>query len=155
MKPQTRYFTAAALLAIGGIAAAALFPRTHRALCGQGGGIWHSTQDYCIRPDCRQQHNCGERAFVPREQCQAIRAGDTLDKAWFILGEPNRTATIGFGKQKAAAKRRKSGLTASGWERFAAEDRKAACVAQRSCEAQMLFSAFQAAFCAAYQRQPH
>ncbi|EEP67827.1 hypothetical protein GCWU000324_02077 [Kingella oralis ATCC 51147] len=44
---------------------------------------------------------------------------------------------------------------ASGWERFAEEDRKAACVAQQSCEAKMLFSAFQAAFCAAYQRQPH
>ena len=88
MKPQTRYFTAAALLAIGSIAAAALFPRANRALCGQGGGIWHNTQDYCIRPDCRQQHNCGEHAFVPREQCQTIRAGDTLDKAWFILGEP-------------------------------------------------------------------
>jgi len=65
-----------------------LFHRTNRPLCEKGGSIWHNTQDYCIRPDCRQQHNCGERAFVPREQCQTIRAGDTLDKAWFILGEP-------------------------------------------------------------------
>lgn len=51
MKPQTCYFTAAALLAIGSIAAAALFPRANRALCEQGGGIWHNTQNDCIRPD--------------------------------------------------------------------------------------------------------
>lgn len=112
MKPQTRYFTAAALLAIGSIAAAALFPRANRALCGQGGGIWHNTQDYCIRPDCRQQHNCGEHAFVPREQCQTIRAGDTLDKAWFILGEPAiARQPLGLGSKR----RRQNGGNQGRW----------------------------------------
>ena len=141
MKPQTRYFTIAALLAIGGIAAAA-FGTTRRTTASVPTADSSTT--------AANARLC--RASNAKPFAQATR---WIRRGLSLANPRNRTATIGFGKQKTAAKRRKSGQMASGWERFAAEDRKAACVAQRSCEAKMLFSAFQAAFCAAYQRQPH
>ena len=139
MKPQTRYFTA---LTAPYARRAAAFGTTRRTTASVPTADSNTT--------AANARLC--RASNAKPFAQATR---WIRRGLSLANPRNRTATIGFGKQKTAAKRRKSGQMASGWERFAAEDRKAACVAQRSCEAQMLFSAFQAAFCAAYQRQPH
>ena len=157
MKPQTRYFTAAALLAIGSIAAALFPPHPPAPYAGRAAAFGTTRRTTASVPTADSSTTAANtrlcRASNAKPSAQATR---WIRRGLSLANPHNRTATIGFGKQKAAAKRRKSGQMASGWERFAAEgSKKAACIAQRSCEAKILFSAFQAAFCAAYQRQPH
>ena len=38
----------------------------------------------------------GEKAGVSREECLSVRPGDSLDKAWFVLGEPQQSESGRF-----------------------------------------------------------
>ena len=46
----------------------------------------------------------GEKAGVSREECLSVRPGDKLDKAWFVLGEPQQSEAGCFLWLKPAAK---------------------------------------------------
>jgi hypothetical protein len=51
---------------------------------------WSEDKGRCINPDCRQHDACGQHPEDTKATCETIRPGDSLDKAWYVLGEPGR-----------------------------------------------------------------
>lgn len=41
-----------------------------------------------MNPDCRQHDACMLSAGEDKVTCETIRPGDSLDKAWYVLGKP-------------------------------------------------------------------
>lgn len=60
------------------------------AACELTGRFWNREKSRCINPDCRQKDTCGFHAGESRETCETIRPGDSLDKAWYVLGRPSQ-----------------------------------------------------------------
>ena len=87
MKPQTRYFTAAALLAIGSIAAALFPPHPPAPYAGRAAAFGTTRRTTASVPTADSSTTAANTRLC-RASNATIRAGDTLDKAWFILGEP-------------------------------------------------------------------
>lgn len=96
MKRQYRLYSNVAILCAAAAASFWLLLPDAAARCASGGGRWHASAGYCIRPDCRQRQNCGEKAAVSHEECLSVRPGDSLDKAWFVLGEPQQSESGRF-----------------------------------------------------------
>ena len=49
---------------------------------------WNDDKGRCMNPDCRQHDACMLSAGEDTVTCETIRPGDSLDKAWYVLGEP-------------------------------------------------------------------
>ena len=49
---------------------------------------WNEDKGRCMNPDCRQHDACMLSAGKDKATCETIRPGDSLDKAWYVLGEP-------------------------------------------------------------------
>jgi hypothetical protein len=49
---------------------------------------WNDDKGRCINPDCRQHDVCILSAGKDKATCETIRPGDSLDKAWYVLGKP-------------------------------------------------------------------
>ena len=58
--------------------------------CKQKQGLWASNGEYCISQDCYLDNSCGLRAN-PFLQCNQLKAGDGIAKAYFLLGTPATT----------------------------------------------------------------
>ena len=49
---------------------------------------WNEDKGRCMNPDCRQHDACMLSAGKNKATCGTIRPGDSLDKAWYVLGKP-------------------------------------------------------------------
>jgi hypothetical protein len=58
-------------------------------LCTKSGGLWFSGTKVCIAPNCYESKTCGVRSS-PGLDCRKLRLGDSIDRAYFVLGEPSQ-----------------------------------------------------------------
>jgi len=49
---------------------------------------WNEDKGRCMNPDCRPNDACMLSAGKDKATCETIRPGDSLDKAWYVLGKP-------------------------------------------------------------------
>ena len=49
---------------------------------------WNEDKGRCMNPDCRQHDACMLSAGKDKATCETIHPGDSLDKAWYVLGKP-------------------------------------------------------------------
>ena len=49
---------------------------------------WNEDKGRCMNPDCRQHDACMLSADKSKATCETIHPGDSLDKAWYVLGKP-------------------------------------------------------------------
>lgn len=87
MKNKFIYFVLSALMLYTFIWLEQVFPAVAKGSCLITSGKWHGSSNYCIRPDCRRRGNCGESAGA-YDKCPLLKAGDSLDKAWYLMGKP-------------------------------------------------------------------
>lgn len=62
-----------------------------QSACQARGGRWATNGSYCIESNCFESSTCGKWAY-PQSRCPNLKAGDTVSKVYFELGQSDSVA---------------------------------------------------------------